>query len=740
MVREGKKAEGREYRAGVPFPMPGGLKTDFPQVEISAAILGDGGIQVLIPGADEHTEKKFIEEGVFITEPPFFKMFDFKILSGDPLSAIAEPSTVLLTKLTAEKYFSNWKLSVGKTINIYNQMMKVTGILDNPPVNSDFQMKIVVSYATLKKQLNLSDWTSISDANYCFIQLVPGYQPKKLNAMLPAFLNKYLPSERTGYNLRLQPLAEMHHDERFGNFSGRTFSTDLITALTLIGLFMIIIACINFINMSTAQAIIRAKEVGVRKVLGGSRKQLLLQFFGETGMACSIAFVLAFIIAVLALPFLNALLDTKLTIHLTHNPGLLLFMPGLLVVVTFLAGFYPALVLSGFNPINAFKSKIMGQSSTDVSLRRGLVVVQFAIAQVLIIGTLVVVSQMEYFKNADTGFNKTAVINASFPVDSLSRTKMEVLRNQLLSQAGVKGVSFSLAPPTNGGRSYTDMQTGIDKKDRSNIVVNIEPADPAYFDIYKLQLTAGRIYFPSDTIKEFVVDETLLQKSGLGKSKDVIAKRITVNGVLAPIVGVVKDFHVNSLRDPIDAIVLTTIKNAYSTANIQLQPTKIKEAIEAIKNIWNKTYPDYVFDFHFVDQSIADYYKQENQLSNLYKIFSGIAIFISCLGLYGLISFMAIKRNKEIGIRKVLGASVLNILLLLSRELTVLILLSFIIACPIAWYFMNQWLHQYTFRIDLGIGFFVMTFLSSILLAWLTVGYSAISAAMTSPVKSLKTE
>ncbi|HEY4936603.1 MAG TPA: ABC transporter permease [Puia sp.] len=740
IVRIGKNPVGREYRTGIPFPVPDGLRAEFPQLENAAAIMGDNGVQVLIPGPGGVTEKKFKEDGVFSVEPRFFQMFDFKMLLGNPTTAISEPNTVMITKATAEKYFNDWKSVIGKTIKFYGQEMKITGIMDNLPVNTDFPIKLVLSYATMKKNINSNDWQSIADANNCFIQLPVNYSPGKFEKLLPAFLNKHLPDNQRGYDLSLQPLRDIHFDERFGNFNNRTFSKELITALSLIGLFLLVIACINFINLSTAHAIIRAKEVGVRKVLGGNRGQLLLQFFGETGLACLIALTLAVIIAITTLPMLNAVLETQLGFHFLHNPGILLFMGIVLVGVCFLSGFYPALVLSGFNPINALKSRAMSQTTKGISLRRGLVVIQFVIAQALIIGTLVVVSQMDYFKKADLGFNKTAVINAPFPGDSLSRTKMDVLRDQLVRLPGIKAVSFSLAGPTNGGRWFTDMQLSTNHSKNSDLVVDMMLADSSFFGIYNFQLAAGRIYFSSDTMKEFVVNETFVKKAGLGKPQDAVGKSIRVNGSLGDIVGVVKDFHINSLRDPVDAIVMTTMKEGYGTANISLDAGNTKDQIAAIEGIWNRNYPDFVFEYNFVDQTVADYYKQENQLSKLYEIFSGISIFISCLGLFGLISFMAVRRNKEIGIRKVLGASVGNIVYLLSREFTLLIVISFLIASPIAWYFMRQWLQQYSFRIDMGAGFFLVTIFSSLLIAWLTVGYSAIRAALANPVKSLKTE
>jgi hypothetical protein len=405
-----------------------------------------------------------------------------------------------------------------------------------------------------------------------------------------------------------------------------------------------------------------------------------------------------------------------------------------------LSGFYPALLLSGFKSVNVLKSSI-NSSNKGISFRRVLVVFQFMIAQALIIGTLVVASQMDYFKNADMGFNKEAIINASFPGDSLSRTKADLLKNELNKIASIQQASFSTFTPSAGGGWYTDLRTP-DNKSATNpdMIVCMKPADTAYFRVYNLPLVAGRIYFPSDTIREFVVNETVVKNLGIHSATEAIGKLINVNGKTCPIVGVVKDFHVYSLRDAIGPVVLTTMKDQYGLVNIKINISQSKNVIASIQRTWNKYFPDYVFEYNFLDQSIADYYKQEAQLSMLYKIFSGIAIFISCLGLYGLISFMALQRRKEIGIRKVLGAPVRDIVIMLSKEFTILITIAFLIAAPIAWYFMHQWLQQYTYRIIIGAGFFILTIICALCIAWLTVGYTAIKAAIANPVKSLRTE
>ncbi|PWV46600.1 ABC transporter permease [Chitinophaga sp. S165] len=729
------------YGTGVPFPYAAALRKDYSQLEKVAAIYGDKDVQVTIPGTGAETGKKFKErKGTFFAEPEFFEMFDFKMLTGNAASAIREQNTALLTREFATRYFGDWKQAVGKHISVYGLHIMVTGILENPPANTDFPLGLVISYATLTQVgFDLNDWVGITD-NYCFVLPRADYVADQLNGLLTGFVSRHVPPSHAGYKLLLRPLAEMHSDNRFETFSGRVFSKELATALSLIGLFLLIIACVNFINLSTANAINRAREVGVRKALGGNRQQLLIQFLGETGFTCFIAMAGAIILAAILLTPLNRLLDMKISLLVFSPASSIVFVVLLWVVVTILAGFYPALVLSGFSPMNALKSKIGIESIKGINLRRGLVVLQFVIAQVLIIGTLIVISQMNYFRNADMGFNKEAVITAGFPNDSINRLKLDYLRSELLHQHGVKDVSFSIFAPTGNNFWATDLRLSTNHTDVADMVVNMKPADTSFFNIYKFQLLAGRIYYASDTISEFVVNETLVKKAGFGSPEAAIGQRITIGGRTRPITGVVKDFHVSSLREPMAPVVMTTIKRSYRTANIKIETKNAKEVVTAMAGIWNKTFPDYVFEYSFIDQTVADYYKQEDQLAQLFKIFAGIAVFISCLGLYGLISFMAARRRKEIGIRKVLGANIRGIILLLSKEFLILIVVAFVIATPIAWYVMDKWLQQFSFGISIGAGFFIITLLASVGIAWLTIGHSAIKAAIANPVKSLRTE
>ena len=735
--------DGVDYSGGVSFPVAPALKIDFPQLKEVARIfkMGDGQISV----EENNQLKKFREPNVFFTEPEFFKLFDFAWLNGDPKNVLNEPNTAALTQQIAEKYFGDWHSAIGKTIKINNkQVYKVSGILKNIPANSDFPLDVVLSFVSLKNYgigRNMEDWISTFGQASCFVVLPSGYSQAKFNADLAVFAKKHKPADYAQDKYVAQPLAEIHYDDRFGNYRNHTFSKSLIKALALIGIFLLVIACVNFINLATAQAVNRSKEVGVRKVLGSSRPHLAFQFLSETALITIVALIAAVAIAYTALPFLNELLAVKMTMNFSDNSSLILFLLIVAFLVTLLSGLYPAIILSGFNPIMALKSKITNKMVGGISLRRALVVLQFAIAHVLIIGTLIVVSQMNFFRNASLGFDKAEIINVQLPGDSVSRTKFDFMKNKLLQNADITSVSFSGASPADRGNWDSDFKYNHATKN-TNFSAHLKWADVDYFKTYNLQFVAGRAYFPGDTVREIVVNETLLRKLGVTDPKQAIGKEINFwdGEKLAQIVGVIRDFNSNSLKDPMSPVILGTWKDTYNTINIKIRQGKEKQTLAYTEKIWNEIYPDYVYQYRFLDDSIAEFYKQENQLSQLYKIFAAIAIFISCLGLYGLVAFMVAQRTKEVGIRKVLGATAGNIVYLLSREFSLLIIIAFVIAGPIAYYIMHKWLQNYTYRIPLGATVFVMAILGSMIIAWITVGYRAIRAAFANPVKSLRTE
>ena len=735
--------DGTSYSDGIAFPVAKGLRADFPQIPEVAAIFGNGG-QITIDNGNGQS-KKFIEDNFYYAEPTFFEMFHFEWLAGSAKTSLANPNNAVLTQATAEKFFGNWKDALGKTIKYSNKTLyKITGILKNPPVNTDFPLRIVVPYSALDNtniKNNLNDWVSTYGGAYTFIVLPPELSEAKFNAMLKPFAKKHKPAEYAQDGYVLQPLTEIHFDSRFGNYKGHTFSHSLITALSLIGLFLIIIACVNFINLATAQAVNRAKEVGVRKVLGSNRKQLALQFIGETAIIVICAILIATLIAEGVLPLLNKLLEEQIPMNFFNNPLLVLFVLTTGISVTLLSGVYPAIILSGFNPITALKSKLNPEMTGGISLRRGLVVFQFAIAHILIIGMILVVSQMNYFRTASMGFEKSAIINVPLINDSIHLTKLDFVRNQLLSNPNIQHVSFSFGSPSAENNWSSDFKFNHAAKS-TDFSANLKWADPEYFETFNLKFVAGRPFHASDTVREFVVNETLLKKLGIRNPEEAIGKEINFwdGRRVANIVGVVRDFNANSLRGPLAPVVLSTWKSVYQTINIRVKPGAEKTVLPFIEKLWIQTFPEYVYQYSFLDKTIENYYKQEDQLAQLYKIFAGIAIFISCLGLYGLVSFMAVQRTKEVGIRKVLGASVRNIIYLLSKEFTLLIIIAFIISAPIAWYIMHEWLKNYTYRISLSASIFVLAILSSIGIAWLTVAHRAIRAATANPVKSLRSE
>ncbi len=746
VVTVNRGPQGEHRLSAVTFPLAGALKSAYPQLEQVVPTYLDWDEKVIVQGADGQAPKVFQDNALYVGTA-FFKTFDYGALQGDPKTLMDAPYTAMLTKAKAVKYFGDWRSAVGKTLQINNRVLvKVAGILQDPPPNTDFPIGLVISHATITAANMIgsvaTDWSSIDGGTQCYVLLKPGASLPALERSIDQTTRSHSPDKNSKSGAGLQALGDMHYDTTLDIYSGTTFSRKLIEALVLIGIFLVVIACINFINLATAQAVNRSREVGVRKVLGSGRRQLVFRFLAETGMISGLALVAAIMLAIPLLGPLNDLLVIKLSAAPLAEPVVMVFVLGVWLIVTILSGIYPSLVLSGFNPINALKSKVAASSTRGISLRRGLVVLQFVIAQVLITGVLVIVSQMNYFRHADLGFAREAIVTVRMPSDSVGQLRQMPLRQELLRNPGVEEFSYSFASPTDYSGSWSDFRYDHAK---INFGVSLRWADTSYFHLYQLRLLAGRLYHneaSSDTTREFIVNETCLHKLGLRHPQDAIGHQINFwdGNQVGQIVGVVRDYHVSSLKDSIAPVVMWPSREAYYTANIKIQPTRMKETVTAIEKAWRSAFPTGYFNYQFLDDKLASLYKQEDQLSMLYRVFAGIAIFISCLGLYGLVSFMAVQRNKEIGIRKVLGASVGQVVVLLSREFTLLVLLAFALATPLSWYLMHQWLQQYVYRISLGPGFFIVTLLAAVVIAWLTVGYRAFRAALANPAGSLRSE
>ena len=742
------------YSKDVPFPMPTALKTAFPQIEQVAPIFASQNDVLLVSDNTKMAAKTFKEDkGVFFTAPSFFKIFDFPLLVGS-YQSLKDPNNVLLTKETAEKYFGNWQSAMGQTIQLQaggylfehgTEVLKVSGVLASIPANTDFQLKLVVAYGTGftgSLMATSTDWEDRTNSGFgCYVLLPPTISAANFNQQLRAYSAKVKSPENKDSHI-VQSLTTVHYDTQTGNYSNKTISQELLNVLWLIAAFIVLIACVNFINLATAQAVNRAKEVGVRKVLGSNKWQLKIQFMIETFLIVASAVILAAIITVLALPFINNLLELSLSFNLLRNPAVILFLLAITILVTALAGFYPSVVLSRFNPVNALKSKLTANTPKGISLRRGLVVFQFVIAQALIIGTLLIVRQMNYFINQSLGFDKEAIINVPFRVDSLRISRLDFLKQQLLAVNGVQAVSFSSNTPIEDGNDTWSMFKFDRAIKEADFKVITKFADNGYVQTYKLPLIAGRNLQPSGYTKEFLVNESLMKSLGIKNPEDILGKEISIWGdrIKCPVVGVLKDFNNKSSRHDLAPLLITTNTTMYSQAGIKLATTNIAAALPSVKKVFEQTFPDFGYEYRFLDDKIEGFYKQENQLSALYKIFAAIAIFLSCLGLYGLASFMAVQRTKEVGIRKVLGATAGSIVFLFSKEFMALVGIAFVIASPIAWYYINQWLQSYSYRVEISWWIFAAAGVGALAITLLTVSYQAIKAALMNPVKSLKTE
>jgi putative ABC transport system permease protein len=742
VLTEMHSEDGIHLDAGVPFPLPTAMHTDFASMK-TAGVYSPHNEQIVVPGINQHEEqKKFREErGVFFAEPSLFEIFSYPLLVGD-YASLNEPFTALVTKETAERYFGDWKSAIGRVfMRNGNEQYRVTGVLAPIPSNTDLQIKVVASYASRKNYVTSTDWNSVSSNHGCYVLLPEGMSPASMNEQFKSFVKKYKKGPEARDMHVVQPISEVHYDASAGNFLDRSISKRLITTLWLIAAFILIIACVNFINLSTAQAVNRSREVGVRKVLGSNRRQLAFQFYSETTLITITSTLLAIGLTTLCMPAIRTLLDLPLEFNLAKDPFVIAFLLGITVFVILLAGFYPSIVLSRFNPITALKSKVRMSSTKGLSLRRVLVVVQFVIAQGLIIGTLIIVQQMDYFRSKSMGFDKEAIVNIAFPQDSAGRSKLDYLKDKLAGINGVKSVSFSYASPADNGNWYSNFRFNHAEKD-VDWAANLKWADANYLNTYSIPLVAGRNLLPSDTAREYLVNETLVKKLGITNPADALNKEINMwdGQMKGQIVGVIKDFNTLSFREALPPVLLSTMRDFYATAGIKMQTGQAPEIVKQVKSLWNEVYPNYVYEPRFLDAKIESFYTQESRLSNLYKVFAALAIFLSCLGLYGLASFMAVQRVKEVGIRKVLGASIGNIVMLFSKEFILLIVIAFTIAAPLAWYYMNDWLQDFVYRISITWWVLLIAGLLATFIALITISFKAIHAALANPVKNLRTE
>ncbi|HEX8332212.1 MAG TPA: ABC transporter permease [Segetibacter sp.] len=746
VVSKENGTSGIDYSAAVPYPTGKFLNTE-----------STTGVFTQTHYVDEMNVKignqsPFIEKNVLFADSMFFNVLDFaKVkefwLKGNPSTSLHEPRKAILTASTAKKYFAD-KEPIGQIIKLDNKAeVEVVAVIKDVPATTHLPFAMIVSYSTLNKEflsgLDPNSWTFVSNG-FCYAKLPANTNLPQLNSALAAMIQKNIKDERAKKEIYfLQPLKDIHFNLLFETSNpSYTVSYRYLTMLLLLGGFIILIACINYINLSTSLAFAKAKEVGIRKSIGASRKQLFFLYMQETFIITITATIAAIFLAILLLPYVNQLLDKSLSIDQLVD---FKFIAGgiiLLLLISFISGAYPSIVLSGFNPIVTLKGKAVLPGRSSTILRKALVAFQFTTSIALIICTIVIARQMQYFKSKPLGFNKEAVVEVSIP-DSDS-AKRESLRTLLAQEKGIKDLSFCLGAPISENGFNTDLKSPRFQQG-SQHNVKVIPSDLKYASTYGLKLLAGRWLLPGEEKNigsGFVVNEQLTKELGFKNPEEAIGHRITIgiNEMNAPIVGVTQNFHVSSLHREIVPTLMTPFPYFYYAAGVKLHPADVRNTLASIEKSWRKIFPEQVYEFSFVDEALARSYEQENRDFALFKVFSIVSIFICCIGLWGLIAFVVVRKTKEIGIRKVLGASVKGIVFLISKEFVLLVILGLLIASPIAWYFMNNWLQDFAYRINISWWIFAVAGAVALGIAFITISFQAVKAALANPTKNLRSE
>ena len=727
-----------EYNPEAPLPMARVLREEYPQVEQAAFLMMNRDLTVGVRRAGESTPTRFLESGrTALTEPEWFQILSYTWLRGNPETALRAPNSVVLTETWARRYFGD-ENPIGQVLTLNNKTeATVTGLLADPPPTTDTEVGLFISLATLKSlypDFDPNDWYYLNSTHRLYFTLKDPAAASSLQQALPALARKHYGADASVFQFVVQPMREFHFDVARG---GGAIRSSLLVSLAAVGVLLIAAACINFINLATAQALGRSKEVGVRKSLGSSRGQLIRQFLLETTLVILVATALGTLLAGLALPVFNRWVALRLAFR--PDGPTLTFVGLLLGVLVLLAGGYPAGVLSGFSPWAALRGKLSAASGRGFTVRKVLVVTQFGVCQVLILGALVVAQQVRYMQHADLGFQKGNVVVVPLPQGT--KSAQEAFKQQLAQYTGVRAVSLSHHAPASE-LSYGGSFKFNEKPDWEPFPVRHRLADADYLSTYGLRLLAGRSIAPSDTIREYLINETLLRRLGFHDPEQVLGKKLQyyLSEVPLPIVGVVKDFHQKSLREEIGPCLIASRADWYRHAGIRISGHDPAVTLAHIRQTWQQLYPNDVFTYEFLDEQVARFYQTETLMARLTNAFTGLAILICCLGLYGLVSHVVFQRTKEIGIRKVLGASVAGVVVLLSQDFVKLVLVAIALATPVAWYLLQQWLQGFAYRIEVPWWILALAGTLSVGLAVLTISYQSIRAALLNPVKSLRSE
>lgn len=726
-----------EQSSYVPQGVIKALQEQIPGVENAANVYGTESSGLRVGPAI------FDVKNVFFLPPQFLEMIDVEWVAGSARSSLGGINQVVLDEATARRFFSNGN-ALGKTIRLNNQIdLMVSGIIRKMPANTEFQFQVVASRETLKRvrqEFNREEyWGGGDSMHHGYVVLKPGVSAAAVEAVLTKLARQHQ-NEASSVGYGLLPLTDIHRNtESDPDPFNYVTAQWMLNTLAAIGLFLILIACINFINLATVQAVQRSREIAVRKVLGSSRKQLMAQFFGETAFLVFAAIALGGLLASQLIRYADQLLNTQVTQSAVWDTNTLAFLLLLGIVVTVLAAFYPALVLSGFQPVKVLRGRFALSRPQGISLRSSLVVAQFVIAQVLVICTLIGSKQIRYFYETDLGFDKKAVVTVDVP-DWGKGVLRERFRQKMLQHPEIKDVAFALTTPSSSHNwwwrtvHHPNLPNGMNE-------FRMQYVDTNYFRFFKIPLVAGRSWTRADTNTVAVINEKAARDFGYQNPEKALGERINLgDNQLFTVMGVVKDYHSQSLRSAIVPHIFLYADWNFQQASIRIDPRQQSAALQHIEQDWKAVFPDHYFESHFLDQDIKAFYDDERKIANFLTLFAAVGILIGCLGLFGLVSFVVTQRTKEIGVRKVLGATVTSIVSLLSKDFLKLVLIAFAIAVPIGWYAMNRFLQEYTYKIEIDWWIFALAGGLAGLVALLTVSVQSVKAALTNPVSSLRSE
>jgi putative ABC transport system permease protein len=734
LVTDVKTALGINYES-TPAPMAPAMQTIFPEIKAAARVFMDDMIVQSNPN-------NAIKEEIAYADASVFKIFNWPLLRGNTSHLFDAPFNVVLSENAAKKYFGAAD-PVGQTLLINGKdKATITGIMKDIPYDSHLRVDMLFSMSTLLNANWDHNWTRFGFYTYLLLQ--PGQDPAKFQAKLPAFVKANFDQNQVKYQLAIEPLKRVYlYGKPRGHRTGASASGNItnVYIVSIIAALVLFIACFNFINLTTAFSLRRAKEIGVRKVLGASKKQLVLQFFMDAVLLCLIAFIIALVLAIIMLPLFNQLVGTIVSVNIFSQLQNILWLLLIAIIVGLLSGAYPALFLSEFKPISSLKGRF-DASGKGLILRKTLVVAQFAISIFLIVATVVVYKQLDFMQNQQLGFQKDHKLVVDFQFDNRVIRNSEAIKQQLAAIPGVGRVSISSSIPGTPNNQYKTLiqnSNGEKQEQRTDAYF----IDDDFLKQFQVKVIAGRGFsknLVSDTLKTMLINETMAKSLGFTNPDEVIGKRFFQLNHGGTIIGIVKDFHFHSFLEKVQPLTLTLNPYNFTVLTIDISSENVRSTVNKINAAWKQIAPGLPFVYFFADEAYNQQYIAQERFGRLFICFAIIAIVISCLGLLGLSAFNAVQRKKEIGIRKVLGASVGSITAMLSKDFVKLIVIALFIASPISWWVMNNWLQGFAYRINIPLWVFLFSGFAAILIALLTISFQSVKAAIVNPVKSLRND